>query len=357
MKFILAAGVLLAATAGGELWLTYSAFAERVRASWPRPPAIDITNLFADMTPIDVTISGVGGRAPWRTTVHELTTAAAMWRRMHLADWNQVPRTLREPSLDAMLCSYAPVLNNPSAWDAMSPLVWDDVPQPIRIVAYRRMMAYWSGFYRVGAEYSLPPGVVAETLEAIVMTESWFDHRAVSIGRDGTLDVGLAQASAFARERLRDMHAAGRVDAMLADEDYFNPWMATRFVAIWMALMIEEAGGDMDLAVRAYNRGAADALDGLGTTYLETVRSRLSRFVRNHDAPPSWDYIWRRSRALIQGQVRHYYSDEHSFSGRRARPETPQRQRHEDSRRRHQPGDSGPRCVARPAEAGADHHV
>jgi hypothetical protein len=322
MRFTFAAGVLLATIAGAQVWLSYSAFADRVRASWPRPPTIDNTNLFADLTPVIVTISGVGGRAPWLTTVHDVQTAPSLWRRMHLADWNVVPQSLREPTLDAMLCRYAHLLNNPAAWDAMSPYAWDEVPQPIRIVAYRRMMAFWSGFYRVGAEYALGPGLVAETLEAIVMTESWFDHRAVSPGRDGTVDVGLAQASAFARERLRELHARGRVDATLAEEEYFNPWMATRFVAIWMSLMLDEAGGDLDLAVRAYNRGISEARDALGTVYLQTVRSRLSRFVRNHQTPPSWDYIWRRSRALIHGAPARHDSDEHSFSGERARPET-----------------------------------
>jgi soluble lytic murein transglycosylase-like protein len=197
-----------------------------------------------------------------------------------------------------MFARYAQVLMNPRRWDAMDAAAWDEIPQPMRTVAYRQMCAYWAGYYELAAKHDLPPATVADTLAAIVMSESWFDHRAVSRNADGTIDIGLAQASDFTRERLRQLHRAGIVDVAIADADYDNPWKATRVVAIWLSLMLDEAGGDLDRAVRAYNRGIRNADDARGAAYQDAVRRRLTRFVRNQQSPAAWSYVWLKAREL-----------------------------------------------------------
>jgi hypothetical protein len=257
-----------------------------------------------DLRPIVVTIASDGEYPEWRTTVHDLRHSPVPWRQMHVANWNRVAEPMLHEGLDSMFAHYRYLLASPLVWAGMTTADWDLVPQPMRIVAYRQMCGYWAEHYGIAARYHLAPEDVTDTLAAIVMSESWFDHRATSNNADGSRDIGLGQASNFARERIRHLYAHRIVDVRLTDDQYYNPWTATRFVALWMSLLLDETGGNLDLAVRAYNRGVAHAGDAIGTWYRDVVHSRLVRFIRNTEAPVAWSYLWWKAHDLEQQALR-----------------------------------------------------
>lgn len=259
---------------------------------------ISPSSVFLDDTPVELTITADTETIPFLTTRDAVRSDVTLWRRMDISDWSAVGLPLRAEGLDAMLDRFAPLVLDPGTWDRMDAVDWDPVPQPVRALAFRHMAEYWAGYYQVGSAHGLPRGLVADTLEAIVMSESWFDHRAVNRAAWGNRDIGVAQASDGARERLRELYDAGLVDAAFDDGDYFNPWVGTRFLAIWFDLLLQETDGDLDVAIRAYHRGTDRAFDELGDAYLEGVLRRRRRYIRNEGAPAAWDYLWTRDREL-----------------------------------------------------------
>jgi hypothetical protein len=60
--------------------------------------------------------------------------------------------------------------------------------------------------------------------------------------------------------------------------------------------MLDEVGGDLDLAIQAYYAGSYGALNGKGLDYLDSVK-RYRRFLRNPtDRVPAWKYLWTRDK-------------------------------------------------------------
>jgi len=279
-----------------SLWVTWLLLEWLVRAPSPDPlpqvVPVKIASIFPTPAPIRITTTADWMKVPVVVFPTMLVSDPALWRRMHFDDWDTVPPRFRREGLSAIVAAHGHLLRAPRDWDGMSATDWDMIPQPVRAVAYMNMVRYWSGYYQVGARHSLARGATTNTLNAIVMAESWFEHRALSTSRSGNRDLGLGQASDYARETMGRLFSRGRIDfAPEADADYFNPWVASRMTAIWFDLMLDEQRGDLDAAVRAYHAGSQQSDSKAAGEYLSNVVQKRRRFMRDRTGTPSWQLL------------------------------------------------------------------
>lgn len=258
----------------------------------PVPPARPaLLRSLTDTRPVLVTTTVQWRKSTVSTIADRVVHDRSLWREMHFEDWDKMPRALRERALISMLRAYRDVLSGPAVWRAMRTADWDVVPQPVRAIAYLRMTAYWSVHDNVGGAFGLDPRRVAQTVGAIVMAESWFEHRAVNTNPWGNRDLGLAQCSDYCRAEMAAMAERGEIFFAPQEDDYFNPLIATRVATTWFARELQRSGGDVELAIRAYHRGIENALDAKGDAYLERVLAKRLRYVRTVGAPPAWRFL------------------------------------------------------------------
>ena len=277
--------LLLAAVVGG---LRVHEFARSRDAPAPVRPPTPLRAL-SDLRPVAITTTTPAWKKVHEVvTVDRLRTDRVLWRRMHFGDWDTIPTAMREPALGALLHAYRPVLADAALWQQMSAADWDKVPQPIRAMAYLRMVWYWAVAEDVGGEFGLEPRRVAHTIAAIVMAESWFEHRAVNENQWGNRDLGLAQCSDHCRSELAVMAADGQISFSLSEADYFNPWIATRVATVWFNRELRASGGDVDLALRAYHRGLDQADDALGDGYHARVTRLRRTYITAQLQSPTW---------------------------------------------------------------------
>lgn len=283
------------------LGVAYEVAEHRLAHEWPDRPAAPPLWMAPDLSPVVVRVTAGWERLTEVTTVHAFERDSGLWRRMLFDDWDLLPSPLRARVVDEMFVRYRRAMEGPAVWRQMTAFDWDEVPQPIRAMAFIRMTEYWAERYGVGIAYAHPRRLVADTMSAIVMAESWFEHRAVQADA-GNRDLGLSQASDFCRARLDTLSVEGFIDFTMTEADYYDPWRATRVVAVWFDLMLDEADGDLDLAVRAYHRGIRAARRGEGDEYLSHVRRVRRRYIRNEPdehASPTWSQLWTRTRDAL----------------------------------------------------------
>ena len=261
------------------------------------PAAVQAPTVLAslsDLRPVSVTITTPAwAKVRYTVTAQALRSDFTLWRQMHFNDWDRVPEAIRSPALLAMVRAHEDVLAGPNTWRVMSPSDWDAVPQPMRAMAYLRMVWYWAVEERIGRTFALEPRVLAQTVAAIVMTESWFEHRAVHENPWGNRDLGLAQCSDYCRDQIAGMSEAGAISFSPTEGDYLNPWIATRVATIWFQRELVNSAGDVALAIRAYHRGQAAAMDEKGDAYLARVRRLREQYIRTQTASASWRLMTR----------------------------------------------------------------
>jgi hypothetical protein len=267
------------------------AWVDRALATVPPRVAARQLSLF-DTRPVAVRTTVFWQKIPRLVSIDQLLNDHTLWRQMHFDDWDKVPRPVREKALARMLLRYRHLLNGPSTWLQLSVFDWDDIPHPIRAFAYQRMVQYWTEYYDVGDGYVDDARLVAQTVSAIVMAESWFEHRGLHVGASGNRDVGLAACSNHCREVLEELAVTGAVDFRLKEDEYFDPWNGTRVAAVWFRRELERAG-DLNLAVAAYHRGLTAARLGVGAYYAANVRRLRRRYITGQNAPPAWAFLLR----------------------------------------------------------------
>lgn len=274
------------------------------RAEFPHVPYVPSKNpVLFDVRPVAITITTFWHKIPRTVTVDQLLKDHTLWRQMHFGDWDKVPNPTRERALANMFDRYRHVLVGPAVWEGLSVYDWDGVPQPIRAIAYQRMIEHWTGYYDVGAGYADSPQTVARIVSAIVMAESWFEHRAINVNKWGNRDLGLAGCSDHCRQVIEGMAVEGTVDFLLNDHEYFDPWNGSRVAAVWFGRELARAEGDITLAIAAYHRGLPAARAGEGTDYAANVQRLNRRYIEGQDGPPAWTFLMALSRMPSEAPV------------------------------------------------------
>lgn len=252
------------------------------------PSAPSAYQTLADLRPVTFTMTVNWSKIRVTSTAEQLTSNPMFWRNMHFDDWDRLPFEIRALALGRMMERHRRAAAGPSEWSELDAADWDMVPQPLRAVLFPEMIEHWADTYGLTRIYYLDPDRVLATLNAVMMAESWFEHRGINVNKWGNRDLGLGGCSDRCRRILGEMAAAGDLDFALTDDDFFNPWHATRALVVWFGLELIRAEGEIALAVRAYHRGFDAASSGEGVEYLANVERLRLRYFDAQNQSQTW---------------------------------------------------------------------
>jgi len=172
--------------------------------------------------------------------------------------WSVIPPGMIEEEMSWFYDRHSKVIYDRDSWQSMGPEDWSRVHAPARVAAFANMVDFWVDHYDAGEKSGIPKRGMSNTLKSIMIGESYLDHNASNNG-----DYGVSQISRGTRATMRKWFTSGRkngIDFSFGDDEYMNPYNSIR-AGVWLfnEILENEAGGDLKLAVRAYNAGIGDA--------------------------------------------------------------------------------------------------
>jgi len=192
---------------------------------------------------------------------YQLLYNETVWKDMFWKEWDALPLNIMQRAVDKQFADYSIYLH-PSQWKSMNSEEWDDVPGVIKLGAFLKMIEIESietklTDYFLGSELS-----AKQVMAGIILTESFMFRNAV-----WNDDKGLTQISPYAKNKLKNYPDFKHLKKI----DLFNPYVAIKAGTKWFKNALEDANGNLDIAISAYNTGINSAKRN--TKYARKYRS------------------------------------------------------------------------------------
>ena len=224
------------------------------------------------------------------TTRQAVKADHTLWRRMHFEDWDKLPRELMEAGLANLLKRYGQSLT--IHWHGRGcnlPLGSDPATRPGDGVLEHHQVT-GTNATRSDSGTALTDVSSPTPFRPSRWLSLGSSIRAINVNVDGSRDIG--------RRALR-LRPARHSEVACPWPDRFcahggrvpRPLQSSTDAEVRFQIMLDEADRDLDLAIRAYNQRYRRALRGEGQEYLESVKRRRRRFIRNDGTSRAWRFL------------------------------------------------------------------